>query len=160
MTAGGSGTGTALLRRAIESHAAAAERVPGLRMVVVAGPRIAMDALPDAAGVEVVGYVHDLRRLLVASDVAVVHGGLASTMELAAARRPFLYFPLKRHFEQCYHVHHRLQRHGAGRRMDIDDAGPGVLAAAIADELDRPVTYPTVDVGGAARAAGLIAELL
>ena len=41
-------------------------------------------------------------------------------MELAAARRPFLYFPLRNHFEQNRHVRHRLERYGAGRYMDYD----------------------------------------
>ena len=45
--------------------------------------------------------------------VAVVHGGLATTMELTGARRPFLYFPLKHHFEQQRHVRHRLEPYRA-----------------------------------------------
>ena len=62
------------------------------------------------------GYVPDLYRHLAACDLAVVQGGLTTTMELTAARRPFLYFPLRNHFEQNLHVAHRLDRHGAGRR--------------------------------------------
>ena len=46
-------------------------------------------------------------------------------MELAAARRPFLYFPLRDHFEQNRHVRHRLERYGAGRYMDYDDVAAG-----------------------------------
>ena len=38
-----------------------------------------------------------------------------------AAKRPFLYFPLGHHFEQRFHVRHRLDRYGAGRCMDFDD---------------------------------------
>ena len=56
-----------------------------------------------------------------ACDLAVVQGGLTTTMELAANRRPFLYFPLRHHFEQNHHVRHRLERYGAGRCMDFDD---------------------------------------
>jgi hypothetical protein len=41
-------------------------------------------------------------------------------MELAAAKRPFLYFPLRRHSEQNLHVRHRLERYRAGRAMDFD----------------------------------------
>lgn len=62
---------------------------------------------------------------LAACDLAIVQGGLTTAMELAAAKRPFLYFPLKHHFEQNYHVRHRLERYGAGRCMDYGTATPG-----------------------------------
>ena len=54
--------------------------------------------------------------------------------------RPFLYFPLRHHFEQNFHVRHRLDRYGAGRRMDFETDGPGELAAAIAEEIGRSST--------------------
>jgi hypothetical protein len=81
-------------------------------------------------------------------------------MELTAARRPFLYFPLREHFEQNHHVAYRLDRHGAGRRMAYAGDGPEELAAAIAAEIGRDVEYRPVPTDGAARAASLIAELL
>ena len=55
------------------------------------------------------GYVHDLHRVLASCDLAVVQGGLTTTMELVAARRPFVYVPLRNHFEQNGHVAHRLR---------------------------------------------------
>jgi pimeloyl-ACP methyl ester carboxylesterase/predicted glycosyltransferase len=160
VSAGGSGVGEHLLRRVIDAHAIAAKRVPGLRTVVVAGPRIAAEVLRHPTGVEVIGYVHDLQRHLAVCDLAVVHGGLATTMELTAARRPFLYFPLKQHFEQQLHVRHRLERYRAGRYMDIDTSPPDVIADAIADQIDRDAHYEPVETDGARRAAALIAELL
>jgi UDP:flavonoid glycosyltransferase YjiC (YdhE family) len=111
-------------------------------------------------GVEVRAYVHELYRHLAACDLAVVQGGLTTTMELTATRRPFLYFPLLQHFEQNHHVHHRLQRYGAGRRMDFDDSPPDAIASAIAQEIGRDVDYRPVASDGAARAAALIGELL
>ena len=81
-------------------------------------------------------------------------------MELTANRRPFLYVPLRRHFEQNLHVPHRLARYGAGRRLDWDELTPDALAAAIAAEIGREVNYAPVDPGGAARAAARLAELL
>ena len=81
-------------------------------------------------------------------------------MELTAARRPFLYFPLRHHFEQNVHVRHRLERYGAGRRMDFETDGPSEIAAAIAGEIGREVDYRPVETEGAARAAALIGELL
>ena len=117
-----------LLRRVIASFDDAKRRVPELRMIVVAGPRIDPDSLPQPDGLEVVAYVHNLYRHLAACDLAVVQGGLTTAMELTASRRPFLYFPLRHHFEQNMHVAHRLDRYGAGRRMDFDTADPDVIA--------------------------------
>ncbi len=90
----------------------------------------------------------------------MVQGGLTTTMELTAARRPFLYFPLRNHFEQNRHVRHRLERYGAGRCMDYDASPPEVIADAIVEELDRVVDYRPVESDGAARAAALIAPLI
>jgi pimeloyl-ACP methyl ester carboxylesterase/predicted glycosyltransferase len=160
VTVGGSGVGAHLLRRVIDAFPEAKERVPALRMVVVAGPRIDPATLPEAEGLDVRRYVHDLYRQLAACDLAVVQGGLTTSMELTANRRPFLYFPLRHHFEQNFHVRHRLERYGAGRRMDFETATPETIARAIADEIGREVDYRPVETDGAARAAALIAELL
>jgi pimeloyl-ACP methyl ester carboxylesterase/predicted glycosyltransferase len=157
---GGSAVCTDLLRRAAEAFPMARERVPGLRMILVTGPRIDPATLPAAEGLEVHGYVHELGRWLAAADLAVSHGGLSTTMELAANERPFIYFPLAQHFEQNVHVHHRLQRHGAGRRMDFAATSADDLAEAIAEEIGREVDYLPVPDDGAARAAAVIAELL
>ena len=118
---------------------------------VVAGPRIDPDSLPRHDGLEVVGYVHNLYRHLAACDLAVVRGGLATTMELTAARRPFIYFPLERHFEQSLLVTHRLDRYSAGRRMDYATTSPSDIADAIADEIGRAVDSVPVANDGAAR---------
>ncbi len=160
VTVGGSGVGEALLRRVIASYPGAARRVPGLRMIAVAGPRIDPASLDASSGVDVRAYVPDLYRHLIAADLAVVQGGLTTTMELVAGRRPFLYFPLANHFEQSRHVPHRLDRYGAGRRMDYATSDPDAIADAIAGEIDRPVAYRPVASDGAARAAALIAELV
>jgi UDP-N-acetylglucosamine:LPS N-acetylglucosamine transferase len=129
-------------------------------MVVVAGPRIDPAALPTHEGLDVRAYVHDLYRHLAACDLAVVQGGLTTAMELTANRRPFLYFPLAHHFEQNFHVRHRLERYGAGRRMDFDESTPELIAAAISDEIGREVDYRPVETDGATRAATRIADLL
>jgi UDP:flavonoid glycosyltransferase YjiC (YdhE family) len=104
--------------------------------------------------------VHDLYKHLAACDLAIVQGGLTTAMELTANRRPFIYFPLKHHFEQNLHVHNRLRRYRAGRRMDFDDSPPEAIAAAIAQEVGREVDYLPVETDGARRAAERIAELL
>jgi pimeloyl-ACP methyl ester carboxylesterase/predicted glycosyltransferase len=160
VTVGGSGVGADLLRRVIAAFPAAKERVPDLRMIVVAGPRIDPASLPAHAGLEVVPYVHNLYRHLAACDLAVVQGGLTTSMELTAQKRPFIYFPLRHHFEQNFHVRHRLERYGAGRRMDFDVSSPELIADAIAEEVGRDVDYRDVETDGAVRAARRLAELL
>jgi UDP-N-acetylglucosamine:LPS N-acetylglucosamine transferase len=122
--------------------------VPELRMVVVTGPRIDRLSLPAADGLDVRGYVHDLYRHLAVCDVAVVQGGLTTTMELTASGRPFIYLPLRHHFEQNFHVRHRLAQYGAGRCLDYHEATPEGLAAAIAAEIGRPVRYEPVETDG------------
>jgi predicted glycosyltransferase len=160
VTVGGSGVGEALLRKVIAAYPEAKRAVPELRMIVVAGPRIDPASLPVADGLEVRAYVHNLYRHLAACDLAVVQGGLTTAMELTANRRPFIFFPLKHHFEQNFHVRHRLERYGAGRRMDFEDSPPEAIAAAIAEEIGREVDYRPVETDGARRAAERIAELL
>ena len=160
VSVGGSGVGEHLLRKVIAAFPEARRKVPALRMIVVAGPRIDPETLPEAEGLEVVAYVHNLYRHLAACDLAVVQGGLTTSMELTASQRPFLYFPLRHHFEQNMHVAHRLDRYGAGRRMDFDAADSDAIATAIAEEIGRPVAYREVETDGALRAAEKLAELL
>jgi pimeloyl-ACP methyl ester carboxylesterase/predicted glycosyltransferase len=160
VTVGGSGVGRSLLERVMAAFPEAKRSVPELRMVVVAGPRIDPASLPQHDGLEVRAYVPDLYRHLAACDLAVVQGGLTTSMELTANRRPFLYFPLRHHFEQNTHVRHRLERYGAGRRMDFESSTPETIARAIAEEIGREVDYRPVETDGAAVAAARIAELL
>jgi pimeloyl-ACP methyl ester carboxylesterase/predicted glycosyltransferase len=160
VSVGGSGVGSDLLRRAMAAFPAAKRLVPELRMIIVAGPRIDPQSLPAADGLEVRGYVHDLYRHLAVCDLAVVQGGLTTTMELTASQRPFIYVPLRHHFEQNFHVRHRLAQYGAGHCLQYQDADPEALAQAIASEICRPVSYRPVETDGAARAAASLAELI
>src|SRR4051794_41754943 len=129
-------------------------------MIVVCGPRIGRETLAAHEGLELHGYVHGLPPPPAACDIAIVQGGLATGMELAAAGRPFLSFPLARHFEQNIHVRHRLERYGAGRTMDYATATPETIAAALAGALAEPGAPAPVERDGAALAARAIAELI
>jgi pimeloyl-ACP methyl ester carboxylesterase/predicted glycosyltransferase len=160
VTVGGSGVGVPLIRRILQAVPLARAKAPGLRVVVVAGPRIDPASLQAPAGVEVRAFVPDLDRHLAACDLAVVQGGLTTCMELTAAGTPFLYFPLRHHFEQNFHVAHRLEQYNAGRRMDYASATPEVIAAAMLEELGGRAGFRPVEADGAARAAKMIAELL
>jgi predicted glycosyltransferase len=170
VTVGGSGVGLDLLRRVVEAYPKARAAIPGLRMVVVTGPRIDPAALTASLpgsvaddvgrGLEVRPYVHDLWQHLAVCDLAVVQGGLTTTMELTANQRPFLYVPLRHHFEQQFHVRHRLDRHRAGRMVDYDATSPEELAEAMAAEIGRAVDYVPVPADGADRVATRLSELV
>jgi len=160
VTVGGSGVGTHLIKRILQSYPLARARLPELRMILVAGPRIDPQSLNAPAGVEVRAFVPDLDRHLAACDLAVVQGGLTTCMELTAAGTPFLYFPLRNHFEQNFHVAHRLDRYGAGRRMEFATSTPDMIAEAMVAALQAPTSFKPVEAGGAARAARMLAELI
>jgi predicted glycosyltransferase len=160
VTVGGSGVGEHLLRRVIAAFPEAKRQVPALRMIIVTGPRLDPTSFPQHEGLEVRGFIHQLYRHLAACDLAVVQGGLTTCMELTATRRPFIYVPLRHHFEQNFHVRHRLAQYGAGRMLDFDAATPELVADMITEEIGRPVNYRAVEPDGAAKAATLIAELL
>jgi pimeloyl-ACP methyl ester carboxylesterase/predicted glycosyltransferase len=157
---GGSGVGGALIDKLVAAFPLVKKAVPELRMVVVTGPRIDPARFPQRAGLEIRGYIHRLYEHLCVCDLAVVQGGLTTTMELTAAKRPFLYFPLAHHFEQNFHVRHRLDRYRAGHYMDYATSDPDLIAARIADVAGKPIDYRDVEIDGAARAAHLIAELV
>ena len=104
--------------------------------------------------------MHDLYRHLAACDLAVVQGGLTTTMELTACQRPFVYVPLRHHFEQNIHVRHRLARYGAGRCVPWEEATPERLADELAALVGTTPDVRPVETDGAARAAALLAELI
>ncbi|MDP6688501.1 MAG: glycosyltransferase, partial [Alphaproteobacteria bacterium] len=160
VTVGGSGVGLPLLRRIIDAYGPAKARVPELRMILVTGPRIDPASLKVPAGVETRAFVPDLNRHLAACDLALVQGGLTTCMELTAAKTPFIYFPLRNHFEQNFHVHQRLQRYQAGRRMDYASADPDSIAAAMVEILAEPTAFIDVETNGAELAARMLADLL
>ena len=159
---GGTAVGRRLLERIIQSVPEARRRIPELRVIVVAGPRIEPESLPSVDGVEIRGYVPALYEHLAASDLALVQGGLSTTIELVATGRPFLYVPLRRHFEQTFHVPHRLANYGVSpsARLDYATSTPDRLADRIVSALTQVPEYRPIETGGAERAARLIAEVV
>lgn len=157
---GGSGVGAQLIRRIVAAYPYARALIPELRMIVVTGPRLdpAVFEWPD--GVEARAFVPDLDRHLAACDLALVQGGLTTCMELAAAGTPFLYFPLRNHFEQNFHVAARLDRYNAGRRMAFAESSPERIAEAMLEELRTPrIPYPVAG-DGAKQAAAMLSDLI
>jgi pimeloyl-ACP methyl ester carboxylesterase/predicted glycosyltransferase len=160
VSVGGTRAGRHLLGKCVEAFAGVAGRLPDTRMVLVAGPRLDPRELPAHPRIEVRPFVPDLYEHHAAVDLAIVQGGLTTTMELAAFQTPFFYFPLRNHFEQQHFVARRLERLGAGVRMDYDRTSAEALGAAMVSHLGKPVRYADVPVDGTERAARMIANLL
>jgi UDP-N-acetylglucosamine:LPS N-acetylglucosamine transferase len=106
------------------------------------------------------GYVPRLHEHFAACDLAIVQGGGTTTLELTALRRPFIYFPLEGHFEQQRHVARRLERHGAGVKLQCRKTTPKSLTAAVLANIGREVRYPPVATDGARKAAELLCGLM
>ncbi len=91
----------------------------------------------------------------------VVQGGLTTCLELTAGGTPFIYVPLEHHFEQNFHVRHRLERYDAGRHLTYAEAADaGFLAEAIVKEVSMEAGFRPVETDGALRAAAMLADLL
>lgn len=157
---GGTAVGKPLLEKIAAAFEILRRRRPDVRMVMVTGPRIDPDELRDVPGLEKRPYVHNLFEHLACADAAVVQGGLSTTMELVASRRPFVYFPLRSHWEQVHHVSARLGRYGAHPPLDYATTDAETLAAALERILDESPSYEPVSGNGASRAASRIASLL
>jgi len=159
VSVGGTRVGRGLLEKCAQAFSQIAAQVPETRMVLVAGPRAELGPSPHPR-VEIRSFVPDLFEHHAAADLAIVQGGLTTTMELAAVRTPFLYFPLRQHFEQQLHVARRLDRLGAGVRLDYDRTDSEALGASILEHLGKPVHGAEIPHDGTDRAATLIEELL
>jgi predicted glycosyltransferase len=157
---GGTAVGRPLLDKIARAFPRMKREVPGLRMILVAGPRAAPESLPQHDGLEVKAYVHNLFEHLAACDLALVQGGLSTCMELVATGRPFLSFPLERHFEQNLHVRRRLANYGADRSLAYRELTPERLAERALEAMHAPVRYRPVETDGAARAARRIAQVM
>ena len=157
---GGTSVGRPLIEKCLEAQADLRRLIPGIRTIVLCGPRIDPKSFPPGESVEFKSFISDPIKLYAACDLAVIQSGLSTAMELTSLRRPFLYFPLLDHFEQQDFVHFRLKRYRAGVRMDFDRTSPSLLAEAVAANMDAPVNYLPVETQGAQKAATMIMELL
>ena len=157
-TVGGTSIGRDLLELCGRAFPLVAARVPGLHMVLVAGPRLDPESLDVPQGIDCRGMVPQLWRHMAACDLAVVQGGGTTTLEVEALRVPFLFFPIEHHSEQEVTVAGRLSRHGAGVRMHVSSTSPEEMADAITANLGVAVSYPEIPVDGARLAARRILE--
>jgi predicted glycosyltransferase len=157
---GGTSAGKELLSLCAQAYPLLKQKLPGLRMVLVCGPLIQPDTVQAPKGVDVKGYVAELYKYLAAADFCIVTGGGTLTLELTALQKPFLYFPLKHHFEQEADVARRCERHGAGVKMDYSKTSPELLAKAVLLNFGKEVHYATVPTDGAQKAAQIIGGAL
>ncbi|MBI2203504.1 MAG: alpha/beta fold hydrolase [Candidatus Rokubacteria bacterium] len=160
VSVGGTRVGRRLIEKVARAFTLVAPKLPDTRLLVVAGPRLDASELPTHPQIDVRPFVPHLFRHHAAADLAIVQGGLTTTMELAAFRTPFLYFPLRNHFEQQFFVSRRLERLGAGARMDYDRTTEEELATAILDHLGKPVDWREPPADGTAKAAAMLTQFL
>jgi UDP:flavonoid glycosyltransferase YjiC (YdhE family) len=85
---------------------------------------------------------------------------MTTTIELAALRRPFVFFPLENQFDQQLYVVSRLDRLGAGIKMRFFQTTPALLAQTIRDNMAKEVEWPPIRTDGAKKAADLIMKKL
>ncbi len=157
-TVGGTAVGRSLLELCGRAYPLVAQRLPGVRMLLVGGPRIDPTTLDVPQGAERHGMVPDLYKHLAVCDLAVVQGGGTTTLEVTAFRRPFLFFPIEGQSEQEVTVAGRLRRQGAGVQMTQRDITPSSLADAIVANIGREAMYAQIPVDGARLAAKIILE--
>lgn len=156
---GGTASGKPLLDLCVKAFPIIRKEIPDLRMVLVCGPRIRPESI-EADGIEIRGYVKELYKHFAASDLSIVMGGGTSTLELTALKRPFIYFPLEKHFEQEIHVAMRCKRHRAGIRMTYSETTPELLAKEVISNIDKRTDYVSISTNGAQTAAELIGKFL
>jgi UDP:flavonoid glycosyltransferase YjiC (YdhE family) len=157
-TVGGTSIGRDLLELCGRTFPLVAARLPGLHMVLVAGPRINPESLNVPKGIDCRGMVPQLWRHLAACDLAVVQGGGGTTLEAEALRVPFLFFPVEHQSEQEVTIANRLARHGAGVRMRVSSTSPEQMADAIVANLGAKVSYHSIPAEGVSLAARCVLE--
>jgi len=157
---GGTSAGKELLSLCAQAYPLMKATLPGLRMLLVCGPMLKPESVQAPEGVDVKGYVPELYKHLAAADFCVVTGGGTVTLELTALQKPFLYFPIRHHFEQEADVARRCMRHGAGVKMDFAKTTPELLAQIVLANFGKEIHYPTVPTDGARKAAKIISQVL
>ena len=157
---GGTSAGKDLLELCAQAYSLMKKELANLRMVLVCGPLLPADSIHAPEGVEVRGYVPELYKHLAAADLCIVTGGGTITLELTALQKPFLYFPLGKHFEQQVDVASRCERHRAGVKMNYNKTSPELLAKVALENMGKEVNYEPIKTDGAQNAARIICQVL
>lgn len=157
---GGTFVGQGLLELAGRAYPLLKQKIPNLKMVFVRGEGYGVKPPQLPEGAELRTYIPKIYEHFAAANLVVIVGGGTSTLELTALRKPFLYFPLERQFDQQFLIADRLARHQAGIRMEYRKTTPESLAGAILTNIGKKATWPPIPIDGARRAAELVGELL
>jgi UDP:flavonoid glycosyltransferase YjiC (YdhE family) len=157
---GGTAVGKGLLNLCGRAYPLIKAQIPDVKMVMVAGPAIDTSSLKMPDGIEVRGYVPQLFEHYAACDLAIVLGGGTSTLELAALKKPFIYFPLEKHWEQKIIVPHRNERYNAGIKMLFPRTTPEALAQVVVSNIGKKVEYLDMPIDGCKKAAEVIAKFM
>ncbi len=153
---GGTATGMEILDKCGKAYSLLRKDMPDLRMICVCGELYGRKPPELPSGVEVHNLIPNLYEHYAACDLAVVVGGMTTTIELAALRRPFIFFPLENQFDQQLYVTARLARLGAGIRMRYFETTPESLAATIKASMNKKPQWKTISTNGAKTAAEII----
>jgi hypothetical protein len=153
---GGTGAGMEMLGKCGEAYSIIKKDMPDLRMICVCGEPYGRKPPEFPSGVEVHGLIPNLYEHYAACDMAVVVGGMTTTIELTALRRPFIFFPLEGQFDQQIHVSARLARLEAGIRMRYHQTTPELLAQTIKANIHKEAKWKPISTNGATKAAELI----
>jgi predicted glycosyltransferase len=163
VSAGGGGTGGALMRAALDARPLSALADKPWRLLV--GPN-----LPDAdraslapqPGVTIEPVRPDFRDLLASARLSISQAGYNTVMDLLTCGTRALYVPFSSHgqTEQALRAH-RLADNGWAEVVAEETLTAATLAAAIGRALNLPPPAATaVDRDGAARSAALLAGLV
>lgn len=157
---GGTAAGMELLEKCGKAYTILKKEMPELRMICVCGELYGRKIPELPSGVEIHSLIPNLYEHYAACDIAVVVGGMTTTIELTALRRPFIFFPLENQFDQQLYVASRLARLGAGIKMRYFQTTPESLAQTIKANIGKKVDWNPIKTDGAAKGAKLISDLL
>ncbi len=157
---GGTAAGMEMLTKCGQAYNILKKEISNLHMVCVCGELYGRQPPQLPPGVELHHVIPNLFEHYAACDMAVVVGGMTTTIELAALRRPFIYFPLENQFDQQLFVSARLERFGAGVKMKFFQTTPQSLAQAIKMNIGAEAKWKPINTTGAANTAELITSQL
>ena len=164
-TAGGGGfaeTAATLFATATAAHDRLAERLPGLRHVVVRGPNFT-GAIEARAGMTVVGFEAEMVDLLAGADLVLAEGGYNTVNELRLARTPAVFLPGARAYDdQAERVRGLAER---GSAAIVTAGSPHDAAAEIAavacsrrrlEQMRASARNESLETGNRAAAAAIL----
>lgn len=157
---GGTAAGWEMLELCGKAYPILKEKIPELRMVIVYGELFGLATPHLPPDVESYNFLPDIYEHYAACDLAVVVGGGTTTIELTALRKPFIFFPLEKQFDQQLYIADRIARHRAGVKMRYHETTPELLAKAIMENIGKESEAISIPVDGAQKAAQFICDFL